>query len=70
MVKLGDLIHLLLRLCYYMQLHLIVLFSVQDLYPWQWHMELVIQPFIFYQCRPCKVDVSLINVLIKPFGDY
>ena len=31
MVKLHDLMHLLLRLCYYMQLHLIVLFSVQDL---------------------------------------
>ena len=30
MVKLGNLMHLLLRLCYYMQLHLIVLFSVQD----------------------------------------
>ena len=45
-----------------MQLHLIVLFSVQDLYPWQWHMELVIQPFIFYQCRPGMVDVSLIKV--------
>ena len=27
-------------------------------------MELVIQPFIFYQCRPCMVDVSLIKLFI------
>ena len=71
MVKLGDLMHLLLRLHYYMQLHLIVLFSVQDLYPWQWHMELVIQLFIFYQCRPYMVETSLFfNCLINPFGEY
>ena len=62
MVKLGDLMNLFLWLYHYMQLHLIVLFSVQDLYPWQWHMELVIQLFIIYQCRLCMVD--------KPFGDY
>ena len=63
MVKLGDLMHLLLQLCYYMQLHLIVLFSMHNLYLWQWHMELVIQPFIFYQCHPYMVDVSLIKHL-------
>ena len=31
MVKLGDLMHLLLWLCYYMQLHLIMYFSVQEI---------------------------------------
>jgi hypothetical protein len=62
MVKLGYLMHLLLQLCYCMQLHLIVCLSVQDLYPWQWHMELVIQLFIFYQCHSCMVDVSYLIV--------
>ena len=53
--------HLLLQLYCYMQLHLIVLFSVQDLYPWQWHMELVIQLFILSQYHPCMGDVSLLH---------
>ena len=60
--------HLLLRLCYYMQQNLIMCFSVQDLYPWQWYMELVIQLFIFYQCHPYMVNVSF-KCLIKPSDD-
>ena len=44
--QINYLMYLLLWLWYYMQLHLIVCFSVEELHPWQWHMELVIQLFI------------------------